>query len=130
MSQENTPSKATVRWIVENEILLLDAQEASAPGDRSYDDMIIEHLDQATQPIKVIARIGNATSPNMPTPKRATDFKYLQHPRLEQVLLVGLRTNPMARFVSEVVKKVVGVKLKNFDTLEEALTYLEQMKTQ
>ena len=100
-------------WIVEGQILLLDMETGPGPGAFLYDQMVVDQCNFARQSIDLIVKIP--PTQNVASLHTLMNFKSRQHPRLGDMVVVGLKS-PMTT--------LRGTKMKSFETLEEALSYL------
>ena len=114
MSQYLTPGQGThFQWIVEGQILLLDMQTDPGPDAFLYDQMVVDQCNFARHAIDLIVKIPPTQNPTMLSP--LTNFKSRQHPRLGCMIVVGLKTG---------MTSLRGAKIQSFETMEEALRYL------
>jgi hypothetical protein len=117
VSQYLTPGQGThFQWIVEGQILLLDMNTEPGPDAFLYDQMVVDQCNFARHSIDLIVKIPptqNATSlqPLM-------NFKSRQHPRLGEMIVVGLKS---------AMTTLRGTKMQSFETLEEAVSYLNRI---
>ncbi len=116
-----------IRWIVEGEILMLEVQ-AEAPHLISfYDEMIISYLDAATSSIDIILKPPmNDMKP--PSLKQLTTLKAPFHPRVGHLVMIREYTNSLTRFLLQIVSRVSGVRLRTFETIEEAVNGLRVIR--
>ena len=83
-------------------------------------------LDTASQPVHIIMDTRGVKS--YPSAPMAMKVKYYKHARLGRLVLLGLPSNPVVRFLSTLVGKTVGIQIKGFATREEAHAYLASVE--
>lgn len=128
----------TVEWVIEGKALLMEVKGPPAGMEMeeftraemdeilAYQDrLIIEKLDAAAHPVQLI--INMPATDKHPPAKDVTSLKFQEHPRLDSIILVGLSLNPIARFMMTIVSKVRRVQVKSFNTLNEALAYVNRI---
>lgn len=125
----------SVDWLIDGKALLVDVKIPPDDMDEmpftmqellDYQDrLIIEKLDTATQSVHVVIKMPQTDK--HPSAKETTSFKFQSHPRLGNIILVGLALNPVARFIMTVVSTVRRLHVKNFDTIDEAVAYINRI---
>jgi hypothetical protein len=125
----------SVIWLIKGKALLMELK--GTPGDMAnlpftmqelldyQDRLIIEKLDMATQPVHLV--INMPPTDKHPGAKETTSFKFQSHPRLGHIILVGMGLNPVARFIMTIVSKVRRLHIKTFDTVAEAVAYINRI---
>lgn len=115
MSQYLTPGQGThFQWIVEGQILLLDMKTDPGPDAFLYDQMVVDQCNFAKHSLDLIVQVPPTTSANAINPLMS--FKSCQHPRLGSMTIVGFKTS---------MTTLRGAKVQSFDTLDEALNFLQ-----
>ena len=115
-------------WYLENRVLLLTSQGESSDQDLlDIDQPIIEHLNQSNAPlVHLIA--DHRKGGKMPSMKAAAQIQWPKHPQYGWGIMVGL-TNPVQRFLVAVASNFFKVRQRNFDTMDEALDFLNEVDT-
>jgi hypothetical protein len=114
-------------WLVEGSLCYVTLSgQLTAEDMRQYDDQVCRYLETAPEKMHFIADLRHLTS--LPPLGSMVGLKHLSHPRLGRGLTVGLTSNPVGRFLVSMGAQIVGVKQKDFNTLEEARSYLHQME--
>jgi hypothetical protein len=134
-NDEKLSELLTVDWLIEGKALLLDLKGPPVDMDVPLVDMqelldyqdrlIIEKLDTAANPVHLVIKMPQTDK--HPPAKDVTSFKFQSHPRLGDIILVGLALNPVARFLMMIVGKVRNLQVKNFNTLDEATAYIKRV---
>lgn len=117
MAHYLTPGQGTYfQWIVEGQILLLDMNTDPGPDALLYDQMIVDQCNFARHAIDLIVKIPPTQNPSSIYP--LMNFKSCQHPRLGEMIVVGLKTS---------MTSLRGARIQSFETMEEALNYLNRV---
>jgi|GEM_PF-3813015 len=115
VSQYLTPGQGThFEWIVEGQILLLDMETCPGPDAFLYDQMVVDQCNFARHAIDLIVKIPPTL--NAASLHHLMSFKSRQHPRLGDMIVVGLKSS---------LTTLRGAKMQSFETLEEALAFLQ-----
>ena len=114
VSRYLTPGQGThFDWIVEGQVLLLDMKTEPGSDAFLYDQMVVDQCNFARHSIDLIVKIP--PTHNAASIQPLLNFKSRQHPRLGYMIIVGLKT-PMTT--------LRGTKIQSFETLDEAISYL------
>ena len=117
VSQYLTPGQGThFQWIVEGQILLLDMQTDPGPDAFLYDQMVVDQCNFARHAIDLIVKIPSTQNPSSLYP--LMNFKSRQHPRLSCMIVVGMKSS---------MTTLRGTKIQSFETIDEALNYLNSV---
>jgi len=114
-------------WIVEGQLLrvVFPAHLESAVL-REYDDLMVQKLEVATCKVHFIADLSDVKT--LPGLSVMVGLRHPYHHRLGYGLTVGLTRNPVGRFLIAMGAQVMGVHQRDFDTFNEARSYLRQME--
>jgi hypothetical protein len=113
-------------WYLENHVMLLVSHGESSDQDMfEVDQPIIDYLTQSQAPL-VHLIINNLESSFTPSAKALPRLKFPKHPRCGWVILVG-PTNTFQRFVGAVATGLFKARQRMFDTMDEALVFLNDM---
>ena len=83
----------------------------------------VEIFDKASQSIDLVVIVpSNDAAP--PSFKYMTRLKSFQHPRLGYTAIVGVKINPIVRILMTSMASLRGVKIRAFETLDQALAFL------
>lgn len=88
----------------------------------ALDDEMNAMLDTASQPVSII--IDVRTMQEFPLASVAMKLKYYKHQNTSRLIVIGLSTNPILRFLGSLVGRGVGIQIKDFGSREEAIAYL------
>jgi hypothetical protein len=90
-----------------------------------YDEKIIRILDEATVPLlHVIYDYTHAEA--LPSLKDLSTLKSGNHPKAGWLIFVGV-PNPFIKFLVSVTVQVMRLRLRFFDTFEEAKQFIQEM---
>jgi hypothetical protein len=119
--------KFQFEWLVEDQVCkVVMPEDFKDEIFEEYDRMLVDVLDRMTHKIHLVADLRAVkTTANM---TQARKLKHPFHPNMGRVLMIGLQTNPIVRFLASFVAQVAGVSYKSFSTYEEAVAYLERME--
>jgi hypothetical protein len=110
-------------WFVPDHIIHGDLPEVLSGEFMSIlDKEVTALLDTASQTVHFIMDASKVKS--FPDPKAALNISYYGHPKLGKLIVFGLKSNPFLSFLSTLVSHSAGVKIKIFETLDEAQAYL------
>jgi len=115
-------NEISFRWIVDGQILFVDVKVEATDRMTTYDQMMVDYLDAATETVDLIIRLPRPKN-TPPSLKRLTSYKYQQHPRLGYVVMIGLNINPVIRFFIASASKIARMKMRTFETLDEAIAF-------
>ena len=110
----------TFEWMVPNRVLkavipsLFDDARA-----KEYDKDVLSYLNKAEKPLYVIVDLRQVRV--HPAITTILGWQHLRHPMMKEVILVGLSTSPLVRFIANTVTKVIGLRLRGALDIEEAL---------
>lgn len=113
----------TLEWITPDRIL-----KATLPFKfddviaKHYDKTLVTYLDAAQSPIQLIVDVQQTRV--HPAINTLLDWRHIRHPKLEQVIVVGLSRSPIVRFITNIMTKVVGFRLTGADDMAHALALL------
>jgi hypothetical protein len=116
-----------IQWIDDKRILFVDVNVSATDQMPAYDQMLVDHLDLATDTVDLIIRLPRPKQAP-PSLKRLTSYKYQQHPRLGYVVMIGLELNPIIRFLITSASKVRRLKMHTCSTLDEAVYFLRAIR--
>ena len=85
---------------------------------------MIERLNAASGKIHLIADVRDLKKG--PSIREIVDTRHPRHPKLGQVLTIGLTRNVIGRFFFTWGAQVAGFQYKDFDSLEKARAYLHE----
>lgn len=128
MAYENSEEMIALSWLVEGHILLLDIKVDSMEQAAMYDQLIVDKLDSTPNTVDLIIRMPTGPLRNPPSLKQLTSFQYQKHPRLGYVVMVGIKTNPVARFLVTTMASIRGLRIQAFETMDEAVTFIKRMR--
>ena len=112
-----TPSTATIIDVETG------AVRATLPtGNGPHEIVMSRWLEKAEGDVYVIADVS--AMKKVLSIKQILILKHMRHPRLTHAMTVGLKLNPMARFIVPLVAHTVGLEYKDFATREEARAYI------
>jgi hypothetical protein len=116
-----------MNWVVEGQLLhvVFPAHLESAVL-REYDDLMVQKLEAATCKVHFIADLNVIRT--LPGLSVMVGLRHPYHHRLGYGLTVGLTRNPVGRFLISMGAQVMGVHQRDFDTFNEARSYLRQME--
>ena len=83
-------------------------------------------LDSASQPVSIL--IDLRSMKEYPSASAAMKMTYYKHPNTERLIVVGMASNPILRFLGGLVGRGVGIQIKDFTTREEAQAYLTSLE--
>lgn len=115
-------------WLVPNRVIEM-VLPSNANDDAvlaALDAEINVMLDTASQPVHVMLDVR--TMKEYPSASTAMKMKYYKHPKLAQLIIIGLTANPVLRFLGGLVGKGVGIQMRDFGSREEALAYLASLE--
>jgi hypothetical protein len=92
------------------------------------DNAILEYLDAASAPLYLIVDLREVkVHPSIST---IMGWKHLRHRNLKHVILIGITTNPIIRFISNMMTRITGLRITNASTFEDALALIAHMEPQ
>lgn len=114
-----------VRCLVENHVYMLVLPEKlEGSALQECDAALIRILDQMPHKIHIIVDMrAHKVTAHL---NEARNLKHTRHPNLGRMLVVGLRINPTARFIVSLVAQIAGMPYKDFETEEDAFTFLRE----
>jgi len=101
-------------------------EEMIGEGLEEYDQLLTEVLNQMHDKIHLIVDVTKLK--NMASLTEAHKLKHPRHRNMGRLLLLGLHTNVIARFMTSLIAQAAGISYKAFDTQEEVFAYLHQME--
>ena len=114
-----------LEWIIENRVCLMVTPKAVTAMDlQKLDHDLSQWLDEASEQLHLIADLRRLNT--IPPIKSLIALNYVHHPRLGQMLTVGITNNPLARFIITSGTQIMRLNYKDFNTTEEALAYLKK----
>jgi hypothetical protein len=114
-----------VQCLVENRVyMLVLPEELAGSALQECDSALIGILDQMPRKVHLIVDMrAHKITAHI---NDARNLKHTRHPNLGRMLVVGLRINPAARVIVSLVAQVAGMPYKDFNTEQEAFSYLYQ----
>jgi hypothetical protein len=114
-----------VSWIVENRIIHISSDGEVGDQDLlNIDPIMVDYINQSEAPLVHIILTGSASIPV--GFKTVKSLEWPQHARFGWTVLVGL-TNPLFRMIAAAGASLFKTRLRNVDTLEEALVFLQEV---
>lgn len=114
---------STMNWLIPDQVLEVTMpQNTTDEFILGFDAEMIALLDSASHPIHLIVDLHSMKV--YPTISIIMNLKYYNHPKLGRLIMLGLTTNPIVRFITNLVNHGNDANLKAFATLEEAMAYL------
>jgi hypothetical protein len=120
-------NEVTVQWIDDKRILFVDVNVETTERMALYDQMMVDYLDMAPDIVDLIIRLPRPKQAP-PSLKRLTSYKYQSHPRLGYVIMIGLNLNPMIQFLIASAAKLRRMKMRTFNTFDEAVYFLRSVR--
>jgi hypothetical protein len=112
-----------IEWLVEGRVCYVSIpEEVDGTDIVAYDKDLIQYLDHATGKIHLIADLRILHK--VPPVRQIAALRHPRHPRLGQILTIGLANNFMGRFFFTMGARVVGIQHIDFASLDEARAYL------
>ena len=113
-------------WYLENRVMMIVAQGDYTDTELiNLDDHVIKYLDQSSAPL-VHMIMDRQETDHIPSPKSAMMVKWPRHPRYGWTLVVGT-SNAFQRFVVAIANNFFKGRQRNFDTLDQALDFLNEV---
>jgi hypothetical protein len=115
-------------WFIPGRVIDMTLPEIATDGSvfEALDTEINAMLDSGTAPVHVM--IDVRTMKEFPSATIAMKMKYYKHPKVGRLVIIGLSTNPMLRFLAGLVGRGVGVQIKDMSTREEAEAYIATLE--
>lgn len=114
-------------WLIEGQLLhVIFPAVLDAAIMRDYDAQLMQQLDAITNKLHFIADLSSVKT--LPPLNILTSLKHPYHGRLGQGLTVGLTRNPVGRFLISMGSQLAGVHHRDFNTFNEARSYLQEME--
>lgn len=115
-----------VTWLVEGHLVLLQSWNTFNIDELHEMDMRIgQMLDHATAPL-VHGIHDHRRTQQLPSAKDLMKLKSGNHPRVGWLIFVGL-DNKLLKFFVSATGQVFNLRLRFMDTIEEALTFLQDV---
>ena len=113
-------------WLVEGRVVLGkfsgQLKEEDIPA---FDELMLTHLNAGTGAlVHHLADLRELDS--MPGLAGLSKFTYVKHPHMGWQISFGLR-RPLVKMVANIMSQVFKVRTRDFDTLEEALAFLQSV---
>lgn len=116
-----------LQWLVEEQVLhVIFPEVLTADMMRDYDAQLLRQLESASGKLHFIADITHVKT--LPPLNVLVSLRHPHHPHLGHGLTVGLTRNPLARFLIAMGTQIAGVHHRDFETFDEARSYLHQME--
>lgn len=113
----------TVEWLVEGRVCFITLPAVVDEETLQNHEIVMSRwLEKAEGDVYVIADVS--AMKKVLSIKQILILKHMRHPRLTHAMTVGLKLNPMARFIVPLVAHTVGLEYKDFATREEARAYI------
>ena len=119
-------------WYLENRVILLASQANNSDENLlDMDQKVIDYLNQSSAPlVHLIMDQRKAPPPSSSRAasqiKLASQLKWPKHPKYGWAIMVG-PTNSLQRFVIAVATNFFKVRQRSFDTMDEALDFLNDI---
>ena len=120
-------TEMNIQWIDDKRILFVDVNVEVTDQMPLYDKMIVEYMDMAPGAVDLIIRLPRPKQAP-PSLKRLTSYKYQSHPKLGYLIMIGLNLNPVIQFLIASAAKIRRMKIKTFNTLDEAVFFLRSVR--
>lgn len=116
-----------VGWLVEGQILLVELEENTQNLLGLYDARVLQYLDASPVPldIVVVPPVGENKPPSL---KQVTSLKFLRHPRLGTLVIIGVEQAPVPRFIMQVMASITGIRVRGVETVEGAVKSLTSFR--
>jgi hypothetical protein len=92
-----------------------------------FDLDVNEMLNTVSEPVHVLVDVRSIKT--YPSAQTSIKMTYYKNPQLGRLLVIGLTSNPILRFLAGLITRGVGIQLRDFSTREEALSYLATIET-
>jgi proteasome lid subunit RPN8/RPN11 len=117
---------AGVTWLIEHKLLLVNTWgKVNVDELSAMDSRISDMLDNSQEPL-VHGIHDHTRAESIPSAKDLMQVKAGKHPRVGWLIIVGLDNKLMKFFVSA-TGQVLNIRLRFMDTVEEALTFLQDI---
>ena len=122
---ENRLPIRTAQWIVEGRVLYAYAWGVLTIDELlTHDARMIELADAGTAPVHALLYSDIEKPPSLRLDVARSISQALGHPALGWVILID-QQNAIVQFISRTLARFFGVKYKNFETLDDAITFLK-----
>jgi hypothetical protein len=116
-----------VDWVIEGRLLhVVFPVVLESSLLREYDEQMVARLENAPGKVHFIADLSVIKT--MPNLSVMVGLRHPYHHRLGYGLTVGLTRNPVGRFLISMGAQVMGVHQRDFNTFNEARSYLHEME--
>lgn len=116
-----------VRWLVEGRILAVYIPPDTHHLVEAYDAEVVHILDESAASLHIVV-IPPPDEMKSPPLRVLTNLDTLRHPRLGYVAVIMARTNAVLRFLTQTLSAITGLKVRNFETIDEALNFLATLE--
>ena len=115
-------------WLVPGRVIELTLPVLSNDDAlmQSLDTEMKVMLDTASQPVSILVDLRSMKE--YPSASAAMKMTYYKHPNTERLIVVGMGSNPILRFLGGLVGRGIGIQIKDFTTREEAQAYLTSVE--
>lgn len=112
-------------WLVEGHVRLVRLRHhLNTATLMAYDWETIALMDTLSTPLHVIVDVSELRS--FPDFNDCLHTQHLRHPRMGYMLTVGVHRSRMMRFFLNAIGRATRVRYQDFDTLDDALHFLEE----
>ncbi len=115
-----------VSWLLENRVILTFNQGVVSDQDMFDNDQpITDYLDQCTAPL-IHMVVDHRNGIGSPSSKALAQQHWPKHPKMGWLIMVGM-ANPFQKFVVAVTSNFFKTRLRMFNTMDEALDFLNEV---
>lgn len=113
----------SISWLTPGRVVDVVLPEVSDDAALAKFDLDVNAmLDTITESAHVLIDVRSIKT--YPSAQASMKMTYYKHPHLGRVLVIGLTSNPILRFLASLVARGAGLQIRDFSTREEALSYL------
>jgi hypothetical protein len=115
-----------VTWLVEDRLLLLNSWgKVNVDELMAMDNKIGAMIENSPAPL-VHGIHDHSKAAQIPSPKDLMKVKSAEHPRVGWLIFIGM-DNKLIKFFLSVAGQAFSLRLRFMDTLEDALTFLQDV---
>lgn len=116
---------SNTQWLVEGRVIHYSFEgDGAVEKLQEFNREISTLIEVGTPPIHLILDIEESGKPLLNMGAIAENLAILKHENIQWVITYGKHTNPIFRFLGNVLSSSLGVKSRMFDTKEEAYDFI------